>query len=87
MSYAFRCEICDTTPNWQIKRIGDVAVSWACDPHLPALCDRMQRDFEVTELMVVHYPKLAEWHGIGRALAKMPNNPNPASREGRHDWA
>ena len=83
--YAFRCEACDGEPTWQITRRGDVAVSWACPADLSTVADRMQRDFEVTELVVVHYRKLAEWHAIGRSLAKMPNNPNPVHEGGRHD--
>jgi hypothetical protein len=33
-------------------RRGDVVVSWACDDHLVIVCERLQRDFEVTELIV-----------------------------------
>jgi hypothetical protein len=75
--YAFRCEICDSHPQWTITRIGDVATSWACDTDLGTVCDRLQRDFEVTELKVIHFAKAMEWIEIGRTLAKMPNNPNP----------
>ncbi|MEV5211260.1 hypothetical protein AB0K35_27690 [Micromonospora sp. NPDC053740] len=83
--YAFRCEVCDSDPRWTITRIGDVATTWACDTDLAAACDRMQRDFEVTELRVTHYAKALEWAEVARTLAKMPNNPNPVHDGGRHD--
>lgn len=66
--YAFRCEICDTTPTWTITRIGDVATSWACNAHMGVVCDRMQRDFEVTELRVTHHAKAVEWAELGKIL-------------------
>ena len=51
--YAYCCEICDgTDPHWTIMRRGDVVTSWACDEHLATVCERLQRDFEVTELIV-----------------------------------
>ena len=51
--YAYCCEVCDgTNPHWTIMRRGDVVTSWACDDHLAAVCERLQRDFEVTELIV-----------------------------------
>ncbi len=53
MSLAYCCEICDAAdPHWTIMRRGDVVVSWACDDHLAIVCERLQRDFEVTELIV-----------------------------------
>jgi hypothetical protein len=68
MSRAFRCEICDGDPTWQITRRGDVAVSWACDTDLGAVCDALQRDWEITELVVVHLAKLREWNEIKSSL-------------------
>jgi hypothetical protein len=51
--YAYCCEVCDATdPHWYIMRRGDVVISWACDPHLAEVCTRLQRDREVTELIV-----------------------------------
>jgi hypothetical protein len=51
--YAYRCEICDDDrPMWRLDRRGDAAVSWACTRHLSEVCDRMQRGYEVTELVV-----------------------------------
>ena len=58
--YAFRCGECDDTPSWRIDRIGDVAVTWACDDHLASECHRFQRDWEVTELSIRSCTKLRE---------------------------
>ena len=49
---AYRCAICDGDPRWRLDRTGDATVSWACDSHLPAVCDQMQRAFEVTQITV-----------------------------------
>jgi len=68
MSYAFKCAVCDGEPLWRITRIGDVVVSWACATDLSAVCDSLQRDFEVTELVVEHQPKLREVVEINRTL-------------------
>jgi hypothetical protein len=47
------CEVCDADdPRWHIMRRGDVVVSWACDSHLAGVCEGLQRDHEVTELIV-----------------------------------
>jgi hypothetical protein len=56
MSYADRCRICgqddngndlpeppDELPRWRIVREGDVVISWACDEHLAAECESLQR--------------------------------------------
>lgn len=83
MSRAYRCEVCDGEPMWSITRIGDVATTWACPNDLSAACDRMQRDFEVTELRVTHHVKSLEWAQLGRTLAKMPNNPDPSAWRSR----
>lgn len=69
MGRAYCCEICDSTdPRWEITRVGDVVVSWACDADLATVCDRLQRDSEITELRVSHLPKRREWAQITRAL-------------------
>lgn len=69
MSRLYCCEICDSNkPLWQVMRFGDVVTTWACDEHLGQACDRMQRDFEVTELKVTHLPKSHEWAEIRRTL-------------------
>ncbi len=62
MSLAYCCEICDAAdPHWTIMRRGDVVVSWACDSHLATVCERLQRDFEVTELIVRDSRKARKW--------------------------
>jgi hypothetical protein len=33
-TFAFRCALCDGRPRWQLERIGDVRVTWACTDHL-----------------------------------------------------
>lgn len=56
MSYYDRCRICsqddngndlpqapEELPHWTILREGDVVVSWACDEHLGAECESLQR--------------------------------------------
>jgi hypothetical protein len=69
MSLAYCCEVCDATdPHWMVTRTGDVVTTWACDVHLAAGCERLQRDFEVTELTVQHSPKAREWAAIGKSL-------------------
>lgn len=80
MSRAFRCEVCDGEPMWSITRIGDVASTWACPADLSAVCDRMQRDFEVTELRVTHHAKAREWAELGRILSTGDRN----DERGRH---
>ena len=54
MSYAFRCEVCAAMPLWRIERRGDAVVSWACmdGGHLVTVLDRLQRSWEITELVV-----------------------------------
>ena len=62
MSLACCCEICDAAnPHWTIMRRGDVVTSWACDEHLAEVCERLQRDFEVTELIVRDSRKARQW--------------------------
>lgn len=57
-SPAFVCRVCWQTAKvtdkaeWRIHRRGDAVVSWACNLHLAEECHRLQRDFEVTELVV-----------------------------------
>lgn len=65
---AFRCEICHTEPRWYLIRSGDVVVSWACDQHLSEVCHRLQRDNEITELVVTDYVKRLEWLGVAKSL-------------------
>ena len=65
---ASRCEVCDVHPLWSIERIGDAVESWACGPHLSSVCMRLQRDHEVTRLVVRLHAKSVEWAQIGAAL-------------------
>lgn len=67
--YANCCEECDERyPKWSIVRVGDVVCTWACDDHLAVACERLQRDWEVTELRVKHFQKSVEWAQIGETL-------------------
>lgn len=73
MSRAYCCEVCDDAdPHWNLTRRGDVVTSWACDADLAAVADRMQRDHEVTKLVVRDTRKARGWAGIGRALGEHP---------------
>jgi hypothetical protein len=71
VSLAFRCGVCDGEPIWRIERYGDAVVSWACAPHLSEECDRLQRDFEATQLVVTLCSKLREWVEISVALRQI----------------
>lgn len=72
MSLAFCCETCDAAdPRWNITRIGDVVTTWACDEHLAGACDGLQRDFEITQLVVRDARKMREWAAIGRSLEQI----------------
>jgi hypothetical protein len=69
MTRAYCCEVCDVTgPHWTVERWGDAVVTWACDTHLAEVCERLQRDHEVTKLSVIDARKAREWAEIGRAL-------------------
>lgn len=53
MSRAYCCEICSgSNPRWCLMRRGDAAVSWACDDHLVYVVKAMQREHEVTALII-----------------------------------
>jgi hypothetical protein len=60
MSGLYCCEVCGLDPHWEIVRRGDVVVTWACDEHLTAACDGLQREFEVTTLLVEDFRRLRE---------------------------
>jgi hypothetical protein len=68
---AFRCEICGIDPLWSITRRGDVAISWACPEHMSQVCSALQRDHEITQLVVTHMAKSHEWAEIGETLRKI----------------
>lgn len=69
--YAFKCETCDGEPMWRIERVGDVVTTWACAEHLSEACDRLQRDYEVTQLTVILSAKAREWAELTRALERI----------------
>jgi hypothetical protein len=72
MSQAFCCEICeDSDPRWRITRRGDAVVSWACNDDLDSVLDGMQRDWELTELVVVNAHKAREWAEITGKLEEI----------------
>lgn len=60
MSRAFLCEVCHSDPMWRIDRRGDAVVSWACDDDVYTVLHNLQRDWEVTELVVRSSVKLSE---------------------------
>jgi len=69
VSRAYCCEACDDAdPQWSVERWGDAVVTWACDTDLAEVCERLQRDHEVTKLSVSNARKAREWAGIGRTL-------------------
>jgi hypothetical protein len=65
---AYRCQVCHGDGVWRIDRRGDAVVSWACREHLSAVCDLLQRHWEVSELVVVLAAKIREWSSIGATL-------------------
>jgi hypothetical protein len=76
VSRAYHCEVCDIAgPHWVIERCGDAVVAWACDTDLAAVCERLQRDHEVTKLSVKDARKQQEWAGITRALDRIAGAP------------
>lgn len=71
-----QCCVCDNEATWQVTRRGDVATSWACGDHLASVCDDLQRDFEVTELVVKLYQKSVEWSQLNYRLNKIAGVPD-----------
>lgn len=74
---AFRCHGCHGDPDWSLLRRGDVVIDWACHAHLAAVCASLQRDHEITELVVKDYRKATEWGSIGRSLNTIAEGPQP----------
>ena len=59
------CEVCGVPdPNWRVLRRGDAVVSWGCDDDVYAVLHRLQRDWEITELVVTNAAKQREWNTI-----------------------
>lgn len=71
MSLAYRCQVCEAEPVWTILRRGDVALTWACADHVHAAAVDMQRDWEVTELVIHLAAKAAEWAAIDQGLREI----------------
>ncbi len=71
--YAGKCVECDGDPLWRITRRGDVATTWACEPHFTLVALELQRDHEITELVVIHSPKAREWVEIASSLEAVIN--------------
>lgn len=71
--FAYRCAECDGEALWSIERVGDVAHTWACEQHFTKVALYMQRDHEVTELIVVCHPRAVEWSEIQQSLDAIAN--------------
>jgi hypothetical protein len=67
----YRCQVDNGEADWSLTRIGDLATSWACDPHLPAVLRDLQRDWEITKVVVRDCRKLHEHADIGEALDRV----------------
>jgi putative hydrolase of HD superfamily len=65
---SYSCRVCDAYGTWRLARPGEIVTRWACTPHLGEVADAMQRELDVTELTVVHLPKLREWQELTRML-------------------
>ena len=77
MAPALACEVCHGDPVWRITRRGDAAVSWACDEDLDTVCHNLQRDWEITELVVQNSVKMREWATISGTLASIAEEQTP----------
>ncbi len=77
MSLAFRCEVCDGAPGWRLERRGDAVVSWACSSHLAEVCRGLQRDHEITELMITDQVKRREWTELRVSLKAIADDWQP----------
>lgn len=60
MTESYRCGVCGGPVRWTVERRGDAVVTWSCDPHLAEVCRDLQRQWEVTELVVVDTVKRVE---------------------------
>lgn len=52
MTPPYHCEVCICPADWRIDREGDAIVTWSCDGHLAVIFTELQRDHEVTRLIV-----------------------------------
>ena len=72
MSRSYCCEACDVPgAHWMLTRRGDAVVTWSCDTHLAQVTEGLQRDHEVTEVVVCDARKAQEWAGITRSLNRI----------------
>jgi hypothetical protein len=63
------CEVCGVSdPNWRVLRRGDAVVSWGCDDDVYTVLHNLQRDWEITELVVTNALKQREWVSIQGTL-------------------
>lgn len=60
---AYRCDFCGDWPNWQMLRVGDAAITWACDAHTAWTLDRFQRVGEQTKVIVTRCMHRADYEG------------------------
>lgn len=71
MSWSNRCEMCPGEPPppesavWRLDRVGDAVISWACNEHLPAVLEGLQRGHEVTEVVVRSRARIEEMRDDG----------------------
>jgi hypothetical protein len=72
----YHCGVCGVGATWRITRRGDNVVGWACPNHLAPVCDQLQRDDEVTELVVVLIAKLTEWAQLRARLDDIADKPD-----------
>jgi hypothetical protein len=68
MSEPWTCRMCPAEPRWRLERRGDAVVSWACNDHLAVVASGLQRDWEITELVVTDSVKRREWIDIAETL-------------------
>lgn len=68
---AYRCQVDNGEADWSLSRIGDLATSWACDEHLPAVLRDLQRGWEITQVVVRDRRKLSEHADIREALDRV----------------
>jgi hypothetical protein len=77
VSRYLRCEVCDKDPRWTLTRRGDVVTTWSCALHIDQIADRLQRDHEVTELVVTFTAKSIEWASVFRSLEAIAEEGKP----------
>lgn len=66
MSPTRQCEICDAAPRWTIRRT-DGAMAWSCARHVSKVCEGLQRDWEMTEVVLTDYQRAIKRAGAWAA--------------------